>query len=133
MSRLIALLFLLVPSIAMSQAVTKNDMLSEFTDIATLVGAEVLKCGETNKERVLKFNQLFDDFIMFEAEKDGIELTINEIEAWKLTTLIEQHYGIARAHEEMGCEGINKIIHVYDGRMRFADSVYDYYTPYNNL
>ena len=60
MVRFLAILFLLIPSVAKSQEMNKADMITEFTDIATLVAAEVLNCGETNKERVLRFNAMFD-------------------------------------------------------------------------
>ena len=133
MARFLAILFLLVPSVAKSQEMNKADMITEFTDIATLVAAEVLNCGETNKERVLRFNAMFDSFMLYMAQQEGVELTQGDVEAFKLNILMQQYNGMLSAHPVQGCDGINKIIHIYDDRLRFATSVYDYYTPYNNL
>jgi hypothetical protein len=111
----------------------KADMITEFTDIATLIAAEVLNCGETNKERVLRFNAMFDSFMLYTAQQEGVELTQGDVEAFKLNILMQQYSGMLSAHPVQGCEGINKIIHIYDGRMRYAESVYDYYQPLDTL
>mgnify|MGYP005623183467 FL=1 len=133
MVRFLAILFLLIPSVAKSQEMNKADMITEFTDIATLVAAEVLNCGETNKERVLRFNVMFDSFMLYMAQQEGVELTRGDIEAFKLNLLMQQYNGMLSAHPVQGCDGINKIIHIYDGRMRYAESVYDYYQPLDTL
>ena len=133
MVRFLAILFLLIPSVAKSQEMNKADMITEFTDIATLVAAEVLNCGETNKERVLRFNVMFDSFMLYMAQQEGVELTRGDIEAFKLNLLMQQYNGMLSAHPVQGCDGINKIIHIYDDRMRYAESVYDYYQPLDTL
>ena len=133
MARFLAILFLLIPSVAKSQEMNKADMITEFTDVATLVAAEVLNCGETNKERVLRFNAMFDSFMLYMAQQEGVELTRGDIEAFKLNLLMQQYNGMLSAHPVQGCDGINKIIHIYDGRMRYAESVYDYYQPLDTL
>lgn len=133
MVRFLAILFLLIPSVAKSQEMNKADMIIEFTDIATLVAAEVLNCGETNKERVLRFNAMFDSFMLYTAQQEGVELTQGDIEAFKLNLLMQQYEGMLQAHPVQGCDGINKIIHIYDDRLRYAESVYDYYQPLDTL
>ena len=133
MLRFLALLFLLVPSTAKSQEMNKVDMITEFSDIATLIAAEVLKCGETDKERVLAFNGIFDSFMLYTAEQEGIDLTQEEIEAYKLMILMQQYEGMMVAHANKGCDSINKIIDMYDDKMHYAESVYDYYQPLNSL
>ena len=133
MLRFLALLFLLVPSIAKSQEMNKEDMVTEFSDIATLIAAEVLQCGETDKDRVLSFNAIFDSFMLYTAEQEGIDLTQEEIEAYKLMILMQQYEGMMIAHSNKGCDSINKIIDMYDDKMHYAESVYDYYQPLNTL
>ena len=133
MLRFLALLFLLVPSIAKSQEMSKEDMITEFADIATLVAAEVFNCGETNKERVMAFNNIFDSFMLYTADQEGVELTQQDVEGYKLSLLIVQYEGIKLAHPKQGCEGINHIILLFDNKMKYAESVYDYYTPLNSI
>ena len=133
MKYLIAALFALIPNVAMSQAMNKVDMITEFSDIATLIAAEVLQCGETNKERVLAFNGIFDSFMLYTAEQEGVDLTQEEIEAYKLMILMQQYEGMLIAHANKGCDSINKIIDMYDEKMHYAESVYDYYQPLNSL
>jgi len=133
MVRFLAILFLLIPTTVMSQEMNKADMITEFTDIATLVAAEVLNCGETNKERVLRFNAMFDSFMLYTAEQESVDLTQQDIEAFKLGVLMEQYDGMLQAHPVQGCDGINKIIHIYDDRMKYAESVYEYYQPLDSL
>ena len=133
MKYLIAALFALIPNVAMSQAMNKVDMITEFSDIATLIAAEVLQCGETNKERVLAFNGIFDSFMLYTAEQEGVDLTQEEIEAYKLMILMQQYEGMLVAHANKGCDSINKIIDMYDDKMHYAESVYDYYQPLNSL
>ena len=128
-----AALFALIPNVAMSQAMNKVDMITEFSDIATLIAAEVLQCGETNKERVLAFNEIFDSFMLYTAEQEGVDLTQEEIEAYKLMILMQQYEGMMIAHANKGCDSINKIIDMYDDKMHYAESVYDYYQPLNSL
>jgi len=133
MLRFLALLFLLIPSIAKSQEMNKVDMITEFSDIATLIAAQVLECGETDKDRVLAFNGIFDSFMLYTAEQEGVELTQQDIEAYKLGILMQQYEGMMVAHANQGCDGINRIIDMYDERMHYADSVYDYYQPLDSL
>jgi len=133
MVRFLAILFLLIPTTVMSQEMNKADMITEFTDIATLIAAEVLNCGETNKERVLRFNAMFDSFMLYTAEQESVDLTQQDIEAFKLGVLMEQYDGMLQAHPIQGCDGINKIIHIYDDRMKYAESVYEYYQPLDSL
>ena len=133
MLRFLALLFLLVPSTAKSQEMNKVDMITEFSDIATLIAAEILKCGETDKERVLAFNGIFDSFMLYAAEEEGVDLTQQDIEAYKLMILMQQYEGMLIAHSNKGCDSINKIIDMYDDKMHYAESVYDYYQPLNSL
>ena len=133
MKYLIAALFALIPNVAMSQAMNKVDMITEFSDIATLIAAEVLQCGETDKDRVLSFNAIFDSFMLYTAEQEGVDLTQEEIEAYKLMILMQQYEGMLVAHANKGCDSINKIIDMYDDKMHYAESVYDYYQPLNSL
>jgi hypothetical protein len=133
MKYLMAALFALIPNVAMSQAMNKVDMITEFSDIATLIAAEVLQCGETNKERVLAFNGIFDSFMLYTAEQEGVDLTQEEIEAYKLMILMQQYEGMLVAHANKGCDSINKIIDMYDDKMHYAESVYDYYQPLDTL
>lgn len=133
MLRFLALLFLLVPSTAKSQEMSKETMVTEFTDIATLIAAEVIGCGETHKERVLAFNGIFDSFMLYTAEQEGVDLTQGDIEAYKLGILMQQYEGMLQANSEKDCVAINAIIHMYDDRMYYADSVYDYYQPLDSL
>ena len=133
MKYLIAALFALIPNVAMSQAMNKVDMITEFSDIATLIAAEILECGETDKERVLAFNGIFDSFMLYTAEQEGVDLTQEEIEAYKLMILMQQYEGMMIAHANKGCDSINKIIDMYDEKMHYAESVYDYYQPLNSL
>ena len=133
MLRFLALLFLLVPSIAKSQEMNKADMITEFADMATLIAAEILNCGETDKERVLAFNGIFDSFMLYTAEQEGVDLTQEEVEAYKLMILMEQYEGMMIAHSNQGCDNINRIIDMYDEKMHYAESVYDYYQPLNSL
>lgn len=133
MKYFVAALFALIPTTAISQEMNKADMITEFTDIATLVAAEVLNCGETNKDRVLAFNGIFDSFMLYTAEQEGVDLTQEEIEAYKLMILMQQYEGMLVAHANKGCDSINKIIDMYDDKMHYAESVYDYYQPLNSL
>ena len=133
MLRFLALLFLLVPSVAKGQEMNKADMITEFSDIATLIAAEVLQCGETDKDRVLAFNGIFASFMLYTAEQEGVDLTQQDIEAYKLMILMQQYEGMMIAHANQGCDAINRIIDMYDERMHYAESVYDYYQPLNSL
>ena len=133
MLRFLALLFLLVPSTAKSQEMNKSDMITEFADIATLIAAEILNCGETDKERVLAFNGIFDSFMLYTAEQEGVDLTQEDIEAYKLGILIQQYEGVSVLHSSRGCDSINTIIDIYDDKMHYAESVYDYYQPLDSL
>ena len=133
MLRFLALLFLLVPSIAKSQEMNKTDMITEFSDMATLIAAEVLDCGETNKERVLAFNGIFDSFMLYTAEQEGVDLTQEDIEAYKLGILVQQYEGVVVLHSNNGCDAINRIIDMYDDKMFYAKSIYDYYQPLESL
>ena len=133
MLRFLALLFLLVPSVAKSQEMNKADMITEFADMATLIAAEVLKCGETDKKRVLSFNAMFDSFMLYTAEQEGVELTQQDVEAYKIGVLMQQYQGMLQTYPSQGCDGINRIIHMYDDSLHYADSVYDYYQPLDTL
>jgi len=133
MLRFLALLFLLVPSVAKSQEMSKEDMIMEFADIATLVAAEAHQCGETNKDRVIAFNKMFDSFMLYTAGQEGVELSQQDIEGYKLAVLIEQYEGMKAAYPQQGCYGINFIISMFDEKMKYAESVYDYYTPLDAL
>lgn len=133
MLRFLALLFLLVPSIAKSQEMSKEDMIMEFADIATLVAAEAHQCGETNKDRVIAFNNMFDSFMLYTAGQEGVDLTQQDIEGYKLAVLIQQYESMAEVYPKRGCYGINFIIAMFDEKMKYAESVYDYYTPLDAL
>ena len=133
MLRFLALLFLLVPSVAKSQEMNKADMITEFADMATLIAAEVLKCGETDKKRVLSFNAMFDSFMLYTAEQEGVELTQQDVEAYKIGVLMQQYQGMLQTYPSQGCDGINRIIHMYDDSLHYAESVYDYYQPLDTL
>ena len=133
MKYFVAALFALIPTTAISQEMNKADMITEFTDIATLIAAEVLNCGETNKDRVLAFNGIFDSFMLYTAEQEGVDLTQQDIEAYKLGILMQQYEGMMVAHANKGCDDINRIIDMYDERMHYAESVYDYYQPLDSL
>ena len=133
MLRFLALLFLLVPSVAKSQEMNKADMITEFADMATLIAAEVLKCGETDKKRVLSFNAMFDSFMLYTAEQEGVELTQQDVEAYKIGVLMQQYQGMLQTYPSQGCDGINRIIHMYDDSLHYANSVYDYYQPLDTL
>ena len=133
MLRFLALLFLLVPSTAKSQEMNKSDMITEFADIATLIAAEILNCGETDKERVLAFNGIFDSFMLYTAEQEGFDLTQEDIETYKLGILMQQYEAMSAIHSSRGCDNINRIIDMYDDKMHYAESVYDYYQPLDSL
>ena len=128
-----AALFALIPNVAMSQAMNKVNMITEFADIATLIAAEILNCGETDKERVLAFNGIFDSFMLYTAEQEGVDLTQEDIETYKLGVLMQQYEGVSVLHSSRGCDSINKIIDMYDDKMHYAESVYDYYQPLESL
>ena len=129
MVRFLAVLFLLFPSVAKNQVLSKELLIAEWADIATLVGAESLGCDETNKERVLAFNKVINEYMLVQNP----DLTIGDVEAAKLMTVILQYAYVSDAMEDGGCEAINKVIHSFENSMRFADSVYDYYTPLVSL
>jgi hypothetical protein len=133
MKYLMAALFALIPNVAKSQEMNKADMITEFADMATLIAAEVLQCGETDKERVLSFNAIFDSFMLYTAEQEGVDLTQQDIEAYKLGILVQQYEGMTAVHSSRGCDDINKIIDMYDDKMHYAESVYDYYQPLDTL
>lgn len=125
MKTLIAILFALVPSVAMSQVITKENMIHEYKDIASLAAAEVLGCGKINKENVKRFNTIFDAFMLERAEKEGYNVTIEDIEGWKLATLIEQYDGM----RGIPCSAINESIDEFNETSRYTREIYDYYTP----
>lgn len=129
MWKLVVALIMLIPSVAMSQTLTKENMMKEWADIATLIGAEALGCGETDKDRVLAFNSIFDQYFL----SIDPDISIEMIEAAKLIVILNQYAYVAGALELHGCEGINKVIDTFDGTMEFADSVYDYYTPLKSI
>ncbi len=133
MKYFIAILFLLVPSIAMSQEMNKKDMVGEFRDIATLIAAQVLDCGVTDKKKILKFNSIFDSFMLYSAKLENIDLTQEEIYEYKMSVLIEQYIASYNRKEEIGCQGLNAIIDNFDTKMRYTDSVYNYYEPFDTL
>ena len=133
MKYFVAALFALIPTTAISQEMNKADMITEFTDIATLIAAEVLNCGETNKERVLRFNAMFDSFMLYTAQQEGVELTQQDVEAYKIGVLMQQYQGMLQTYPSQGCDGINRIIHMYDDSLHYAESVYDYYQPLDTL
>jgi hypothetical protein len=125
MKTFIAMLFALVPSVAMGQEMNKDDMIMEFKDIASLSAAEVLGCGETKKETVRKFNVIFDIFMLDKAKEEGYDVDIGDIEGWKLTTLLVQ-YG---AMKGMECKQINDYIDDFSDTARYVENMYAYYTP----
>ena len=125
MKTLIAILFALVPSVAMSQVMTKEHMIMEYKDIASLAAAEVLGCGKINKENVKRFNIIFDAFMLDKAEEEGYNVTIEDIEGWKLATLIEQYDGM----RGIPCSVINESIDEFNKTTRYTQEIYDYYTP----
>jgi len=125
MKTLIAILFALVPSIAMSQVITKEHMIMEYKDIASLAAAEVLGCGKINKEAIKRFNTIFDAFMLDKAEEEGYNITIEDIEGWKLAILIEQYDGM----RGIPCSVINESIDDFNETARYTQEIYDYYTP----
>jgi hypothetical protein len=125
MKYLIAILFALVPSVAMSQVMSKENMIMEYTDIASLAAAEVLGCGKINKKNVKRFNTVFDGFMLYKAEEEGYNVTIEDIEAWKLAKLIEQY----NAMKGIPCSVINESIDEFNETVRYTREIYDYYTP----
>ena len=125
MKTFIAILFALVPSVAMSQVMTKENMIMEYKDIASLSAAEVLGCGKINKENVKRFNTIFDNFILYRAEEEGYDITIEDIEGWKLVKLIEQYEGM----KGLPCPVINESIDDFSETTRYTRDIYDYYTP----
>lgn len=129
MKTFIAILFALVPSIAMSQVITKEDMIMEYKDIASLAAAEVLGCGKINKENVKRFNIIFDAFMLDKAEEEGYDVTIEDIEGWKLANLVEQY----DAMRGIPCSVINESIDDFSETIRYTQDIYDYYTPLDNI
>jgi len=125
MKYLIAILFALVPSIAMSQVITKENMIMEYKDIASLAAAEVLGCGKINKENIKRFNVIFDAFMLEKAEEEGYNITIEDIEGWKLANLVEQYEGM----KSIPCSVINESIDEFNETTRYTQEIYDYYTP----
>ena len=125
MKTLIAILFALVPSIAMSQVITKENMIMEYKDIASLAAAEVLGCGKINKEAIKRFNTIFDAFMLDKAEEEGYNITIEDIEGWKLVKLVEQYEGM----KNIPCSVINESIDEFNETTRYTQEIYDYYTP----
>ncbi len=125
MKMFIAILFALVPSVAMSQEMSKDDMIMEFKDIASLSAAEVLGCGETKKEAVRKFNVIFDIFMLDKAKEEGYDIDIGDIEGWKLTTILVQY----EAMKGMECRQINNYIDEFSDTTRYVENMYTYYTP----
>lgn len=133
MLRFLALLFLLVPSTAKSQEMTKENMITEFSDIATLIAAQTLGCGETDQKRVLAFNAIFDSFMLYTAEQEGYDITQQDVDDFKLSVLISQYEAMAEVFPRQGCHSLNSTIESFDSTLTFADSVYDYYTPLDNI
>lgn len=125
MLKFIAILFALVPSVAMSQVITKQDMIMEYKDIASLAAAEVLGCGKINKENIKRFNVIFDTFMLDKAEEEGYSITIEDIEGWKLAKLVEQYKGM----KDIPCSVINESIDEFNETTRYTQEIYDYYTP----
>ena len=125
MLRFLALLFLLVPSIAKSQVMTKENMIMEYKDIASLAAAEVLGCGKINKENIKRFNTIFDAFMLEKAKEEGYNVTIEDIEGWKLAKLVEQYEGM----KGIPCSMINESIDEFNETTRYTQEIYDYYTP----
>ena len=129
MLRFLALLFLLVPSIAKSQVMTKENMIMEYKDIASLAAAEVLGCGKINKENIKRFNTIFDAFMLDKAEEEGFNVTIEDIEGWKLANIVEQY----DAMRGIPCSVINESIDDFSETTRYTQDIYDYYTPLDNI
>ncbi len=129
MKYFIAILFLLVPSVAMSQVITKENMIMEYKDIASLAAAEVLGCGKINKENIKRFNEIFDTFMLEKAEEEGYSVTIEDIEGWKLANLVEQY----DAMKGIPCSVINEFIDDFSETTRYTQDIYDYYTPLDNI
>ena len=129
MLRFLALLFLLVPSIAKSQVMTKENMIMEYKDIASLAAAEVLGCGKINKENIKRFNTIFDAFMLDKAEEEGFNVTIEDIEGWKLANIVEQY----DAMRGIPCPVINESIDDFSETTRYTQDIYDYYTPLDNI
>ena len=129
MKYFIAILFLLVPSVAMSQVITKENMIMEYKDIASLAAAEVLGCGKINKENIKRFNEIFDTFMLEKAEEEGYSVTIEDIEGWKLANLVEQY----DAMKGIPCSVINEFIDEFNKTTRYTREIYDYYTPLDNI
>ena len=125
MKTFIAILFALVPSVAMSQVMTKENMIMEYKDIASLAAAEVLGCGKINKENIKRFNTIFDAFMLDKAEEEGFNVTIEDIEGWKLANLVEQY----DAMRGIPCSVINESIDEFNETVRYTREIYDYYTP----
>jgi len=71
--------------------------------------------------------------MLYTAEQEGVDLTQEEIEAYKLMILMQQYEGMMIAHSNKGCDSINKIIDMYDEKMHYAKSIYDYYQPLDSL
>ena len=129
MKYFIAILFLLVPSVAMSQVITKENMIMEYKDIASLAAAEVLGCGKINKENIKRFNEIFDTFMLEKAEEEGYSVTIEDIEGWKLANQVEQY----DAMKGNPCSVINEFIDDFSETTRYTQDIYDYYTPLDNI
>ena len=129
MKTFIAILFALVPSVAMSQVITKENMIMEYKDIASLAAAEVLGCGKINKENVKRFNTIFDGFMLEKAEEEGYDVTIEDIEGWKLANLVEQY----DAMRGIPCSVINESIDEFNQTVRYTREIYDYYTPVGGI
>ena len=125
MKTFIAILFALVPSVAMSQVITKEYMIMEYRDIASLAAAEVLGCGKINKENVKRFNIIFDAFMLDKAEEEGYNVTIEDIEGWKLANIVERY----DAMRGIPCSVINESIDEFNETSRYTREIYDYYTP----
>ena len=125
MKTFIAMLFALVPSVAMSQVITKEYMIMEYKDIASLAAAEVLGCGKINKENIKRFNTIFDAFMLEKAKEEGYNVTIEDIEGWKLIKLVEQYEGM----KSLPCTVINESIDDFSETTRYTQDIYDYYTP----
>ena len=60
-------------------------------------------------------------------------VTQQTLEGLKMMTLIVQHELVKSKFPEQGCNGLNAAIHQFEHSMKFADSVYDYYTPLLSL
>gem|GEM_PF-5830229 len=104
---------------------TKENMIMEYKDIASLAAAEVLGCGKINKENIKRFNTIFDAFMLEKAKEEGYNVTIEDIEGWKLAKLIEQYDGM----KGIPCSVINESIDEFNKTSRYTREIYDYYTP----